>query len=565
MMVDPLEARTFLSAVKIMALGDSITEGFQGHASYRFWLAKRLDLAGYDVDFVGSRTGVLTPGAPNEQGPPLYTDFDQGHEGHSGWRTDQILDRIDEWAPQFAPDVVLLHLGTNDMLQSHTVQETIQRLGQIIDTVRVSRPNVKIAMAKIIPSRVLNNNIIALNNQIPGVVSAKNTAQSPVVLVDQFAGYDAFADNYDEYHPNPRGERKMTAKWLPALTNLLGAPPDPPAPVTYLSDLNWTSMTNGHGPVERDLSNGEAGTDDGGAIHINGVTTVKGLGAHAASEVVYNLGGTYARFRARVGMDDEVGSKGSVAFRVFVDGVQRFDSGTMTNTTAARSVDVDVTGAGTLRLVITDGGDGSGFDHADWADARLVIAPRVTASAFRFATAPHALEFTFSRNVGASLGPGDLLLENLTTSQTIPTGSINVSYNATTNTARFTFPGLSGGLLPDGNYRATIGAAGVVDAQGNVMLANHVFTFRFLVADANNDGLVNLEDFNVLSANFGQSSRDFTEGDFNYDGTVNLLDFNILAGRFGTSLAPALSSRPAPASSPDGAWARVRDVVEDEA
>src|SRR5688572_17756350 len=547
MTLDPLEPRTFLSAVKIMPLGDSITEGFQGHASYRFWLAKRLDLAGYDVDFVGSRTGVATSGGG--QTAPLYTDWDTNHEGHSGWRTDQILDRIDEWAPQFAPDVVLLHLGTNDMLQSHTVAETIQRLGQIIDTIRVSRPNVKIAMAKIIPSRVLNNNIIALNNQIPGVVSAKNTAQSPVVLVDQYAGFDAFADNYDEYHPNPRGERKMTAKWLPALTNLLGAPPNPPAPVTYLSDLSWTSMTNGHGPVERDISNGEGGTDDGGALEINGVTTVKGLGAHAASEVVYNLGGTYARFRARVGMDDEVGTKGSVAFRVLVDGVQRFDGGTMNNATAARNVDVDVTGASTLRLVITDGGDGSGFDHADWADARLVIAPRVTASAFRFATAPHALEFTFSRNVGASLGAGDLLLENLTTSQTIPTGSINVSYNATTNVARFTFPALANGLLPDGNYRATIVAGGVVDAQGNVMLADHAFNFRFLVADANNDGQVNLADFNILAANFGQSNRDFTQGDFNYDGSVNLLDFNILAGRFGSGLAPA-ASRPGLAPPP---------------
>src|SRR3712207_5472734 len=129
-MFDPLEPRTFLSAVKVMPLGDSITEGYQGHASWRFWLWKRLDLAGYDVDFVGSRTGVLTPGAPGEQGPPPYTDFDQHHEGHSGWRTDQILDRIDEWAPQYAPDVVLLHLGTNDMLQSHSVSSAIARLGQ---------------------------------------------------------------------------------------------------------------------------------------------------------------------------------------------------------------------------------------------------------------------------------------------------------------------------------------------------------------------------------------------------------------------------------------------------
>ena len=48
---------------------------------------------------------------------------------------------------------------------------------------------------------------------------------------------------------------------------------------------------------------------------------------------------------------------------------------------------------------------------------------------------------------------------------------------------------------------------------------------------------MNLQDFNILSANFGQSPRDFTQGDFNYDGAVNLQDFNILVGRFGTVLA----------------------------
>ena len=559
MILDLLEPRVFLSAVKVMPLGDSITEGFQGHASYRFWLWKHLELNGYDVDFVGSRTGVLTPGAPNEQGPPLYTDFDQGHEGHSGWRTDQVLDKIDEWAPQFAPDVVLLHLGTNDMLQSHTVQETIDRLGQIIDTIRVSRPNVKIAFAKIIPSRVLNNNIIALNNQIPALAAAKNTPQSPVVLVDQFTGYDAFADNYDEYHPNPRGERKMTAKWLPAVTNLLGPAPNAPPPVTYLSDLEWTSMTNGFGPVEPDRSNGESGPDDGGAIQINGVTTVKGLGTHAASEVVYDLGGTYARFLCNVGLDDEVGANGTVVFEVFVDGVQRFTSGTMDNASPTQQVNVDVTGATTLRLVVENAGDGDAFDHGDWANARLRIAPRVTASSFGYATAPHHLDFTFTRDVGASLQASDLVLQNLTTSQTIPSGSIDVSYNSSTGTARFTFPGLTDGLLPDGRYRATIAAAGVEDAQGNAMLDDHVFNFVFLVGDADNDGAVNLDDFDVLAANFGQSNRDFTHGDFNYDGTVNLTDFNLLAGRFGTALAPAAGRPPL---TTERSWDRVSDMID---
>src|SRR5207237_118983 len=48
---------------------------------------------------------------------------------------------------------------------------------------------------------------------------------------------------------------------------------------SYLSDLTWTSMTNGWGPVERDHSNGETGATDGGPLVLNGVTYAKGLGA----------------------------------------------------------------------------------------------------------------------------------------------------------------------------------------------------------------------------------------------------------------------------------------------
>ena len=57
------------------------------------------------------------------------------------------------------------------------------------------------------------------------------------------------------------------------------------------------------------------------------------------------------------------------------------------------------------------------------------------------------------------------------------------------------------------------------------------------MGDANHDARVNLDDFNILAANFGQSGTDFTRADFTYDGTTNLDDFNILAARFGNSLA----------------------------
>jgi hypothetical protein len=55
--------------------------------------------------------------------------------------------------------------------------------------------------------------------------------------------------------------------------------------------------------------------------------------------------------------------------------------------------------------------------------------------------------------------------------------------------------------------------------------------------DATVDGVINLNDFNVLAANFGKSGRAWTEGDFSHDGLVNLTDFNLLAANFGVSAA----------------------------
>jgi glucose/arabinose dehydrogenase len=175
------------------------------------------------------------------------------------------------------------------------------------------------------------------------------------------------------------------------------------------------------------------------------------------------------------------------------------------------------------------------------------IAPTVTASAFEFDGVklpgrPHRLNFAFSESVSASLAPSDLTLVNLSTGQAVPSSALSLSYDPTADIATFTFSGFSNAILPDGNYRATLRAAGVTDAAGNPLPADHVADFFVLSADANRDGTVNVADFKILAANFGQSGR-FAQGDFTYDGRVNLADFNILASRFGQQLSAAFSGR----------------------
>ncbi|MFI7343537.1 NPCBM/NEW2 domain-containing protein [Streptomyces sp. NPDC050085] len=145
----------------------------------------------------------------------------------------------------------------------------------------------------------------------------------------------------------------------------------PPSGTSSLGDLPWLSTANGYGPVERNTSNGEDAAGDGHPITIGAVVYAKGLGVHAPSSVDYYAARSCERVTAQVGVDDEKGTKGTVAFEVWADDRLVASTGTLTNSDAAKAVSADVTGAQIVRLVVTDGGDGVDSDHADWADAQL--------------------------------------------------------------------------------------------------------------------------------------------------------------------------------------------------
>ena len=208
-------SETSLAATRVMPLGDSITEAATGHASYRYWLWHELLERNDEVDFVGSRFGVLG-------GPPLYEDFDQDHEGHWGWRADEILVEIAGWAAAEQPDVVLIHLGHNDLWQGQTVDSTIDDLAEIVGELRSVLPTITILLAQVIPSEAPGlSDIPILNAAIVQLSSQLDTPTSRLIAVDQWTGFDAAADTYDGTHPNENGERKISLRWNAALREVL--------------------------------------------------------------------------------------------------------------------------------------------------------------------------------------------------------------------------------------------------------------------------------------------------------------------------------------------------------
>lgn len=178
-------------------------------------------------------------------------------------------------------------------------------------------------------------------------------------------------------------------------------PPASAAPVStrYVSDLAWSQVSNGWGPVEKDRSNGEAAAGDGRPLTVGGRTYAKGLGVHATGEVRVPSPGA-CTFSAVVGVDGETGGRGSVVFAVYSGTSKLFDSGRMTGN-LTRTVSLPVTAGAVLRLVVTDAADGLAHDHADWADAKFSCQTVVLSS-----TAPAVPDTTWPSPPGTPVAAG---------------------------------------------------------------------------------------------------------------------------------------------------------------
>jgi hypothetical protein len=131
----------------------------------------------------------------------------------------------------------------------------------------------------------------------------------------------------------------------------------------FLDAIEPTSVTQGWGSLQKNRSVWEK------PMVIGGRRFLRGLGVHAPAKAVFALDGKYRRFQSWVGPDGN--TYPTVTFEVHVDGVPRWQSGLMTRDSAALWVDIDVSGAKILELIVGDHGD-LAADHADWAEARLL-------------------------------------------------------------------------------------------------------------------------------------------------------------------------------------------------
>jgi hypothetical protein len=228
--------------IRIMPVGDSITQGSDSgepvqarQVAYRKALFDQLVAAGYDVDFVGDL----------QAGGDILVDPD--HEGHSGWTDADIADNVNGWLwVQDPVNMVLLHIGTNNV-NSYTNADQVERiLDEIDDYEDVSGEEVWVILTRIINrngyvcdppassrTTTYNNNVEAM--ALDRINDPLNPAfPDKVVIVDMECGADIIyrlvtdnppGDIWDDgvggVHPFETGYEKMVDVWFSGLQAIL--------------------------------------------------------------------------------------------------------------------------------------------------------------------------------------------------------------------------------------------------------------------------------------------------------------------------------------------------------
>jgi acyl-CoA thioesterase-1 len=210
--------------IAILPLGDSITQGGRrdrAEYTYRYPLYCTLIQKGYNVDFVGSLNQGLDADATWLDCPT--GPFDRNHEGHYGWKTAEIRDRLETWLLQYPypPDIVLIHLGSNDMdMPSSDYNATIiEPLQDIIQMLRQANPNVVILVGHL---NWNNERALQIRPLVEEMARKTSTFTSPVVTVHHYDGWEVNPeaenpDTFDWAHPNRQGQDKMAQRWFDAM------------------------------------------------------------------------------------------------------------------------------------------------------------------------------------------------------------------------------------------------------------------------------------------------------------------------------------------------------------
>lgn len=196
--------------LRIMPLGDSLTIGEQSSDGYRWPLAQYL----VDVQQWRAAQWVGSQASGQEPNPV--------HEGHSGWRIDQLTPSVPGWMAATAPDLVLLQAGTNDALQGAQADTMLARMRALATTILSMSPGVLLIIGDLVPTWYGTDRDIAsvqakrYNAGLPSLVDSLG----PRVTLARWSRVLPTGMLVDGIHPADPGYARLAWVWMRCIGTL---------------------------------------------------------------------------------------------------------------------------------------------------------------------------------------------------------------------------------------------------------------------------------------------------------------------------------------------------------
>ena len=216
--------------VRVLLLGDSVTQGSAGDWTWRYRLWQHFERAGVAVDLVGPRDDLWNDVA-KRHGSNAYVDprFDTDHAARWGMKIEAPDIPVRDLAVQYRPDVVVVMLGINDLFEAPAAAVADRTAGLVVE-VREAAPTTSVVLAE--ATQTWFPTVPAFNELLAEVAGTADQPAARVALARTAADYDRDADTWDNSHPNARGEVKIAAAVADALSEIgVGPPADRPLPV----------------------------------------------------------------------------------------------------------------------------------------------------------------------------------------------------------------------------------------------------------------------------------------------------------------------------------------------
>lgn len=207
--------------MRVMAIGDSITVGLDGTPAWRSLLSERWEREGLAVDMVGDQSGLPWGSAAR----PIVDDE---HQAFVGQRSDAVVPLVVDALDTHRPDLLLVHVGTNDVLHGRSAAQLVAELEVLLDAVALRHPETHVAIATLSGCAHwrcgdIDDDFEAANDALRQLVADRAASGASVSIAELSGVLDTESMTFDGLHPDTAGDHAMADGWFDAVSVVLAA------------------------------------------------------------------------------------------------------------------------------------------------------------------------------------------------------------------------------------------------------------------------------------------------------------------------------------------------------